>query len=140
MNSQNLIAPTNYNMVSEFEKYAKDPEKLALIRENEAGSKKDITYANIIKNANKLGQIFKKSGLNKDDVSLLQGPHLMATYEAYIAVLKFSLHVTRTADMLRTPELEYRFDHEDVKAVIVYDPFVDKFEKVTNIDDLNKFV
>lgn len=140
MNSQNLIAPTNYNMVSEFEKYAKDPEKLALIWENEAGSKKDITYANLIKNANKLGQIFKKSGLKKGDAILVMSPRLIDTYEVYIAALKLGLVVTPTADMLRTSDLEYRIEHGDVKAVIVYHPFVDKFEKLTKIDDLKKFV
>ncbi len=140
MNNEELIAPKDYNMVSEFEKYAKDPEKLALIWEDEAGNKKEITYADLIKNANKIGHIFKKSGLKKGDAVLVMSPRLIDTYEVYIAALKLGLIVTPTADMLRTSDLEYRIEHGDVKAVVVYHPFIDKFEKLDQIADLKKFV
>lgn len=42
MNKQDLIAPTHYNLVTEFEKYAVDEEKLALIWESEDGQQKKV--------------------------------------------------------------------------------------------------
>lgn len=140
MVNQELIAPKEYNMMSEVEKFAKDPEKLALIWEDEAGNKIEITYADLIKNANKIGHVFKNAGLKKGDAILIMSPRLIDTYEIYIAALKIGLVITPTSDMLRTTDLEYRIEHGDVKAVVVYHPFVDKFEKLEKIDDLNKFV
>lgn len=140
MVNQELIAPTEYNMISEIEKYAKDPEKLALIWEDEAKNKLEITYADLIKNANKIGHVFKEAGLEKGDAVLVMSPRLIDTYEVYIAALKIGLVVTPTSDMLRTTDLEYRMEHGDVKAVVVYHPFIDKFDKIDKIDELNKFV
>lgn len=140
MNKNELIAPKEYNMVSEFEKYADDPEKLALIWEDEANNKLEITYADLIKNANKIGHVFKDAGLKKGDAVLVMSPRLIDTYEVYIAALKLGLIITPTSDMLRTSDLEYRMEHGDVKAVVVYHPFIDKFEKLTKIDELEKFV
>lgn len=42
MNKQNLIAPEHYNLVKEFEKFAVDEEKLALIWESEDGEQKKV--------------------------------------------------------------------------------------------------
>ena len=36
MKREDLLAPQQYNLVSEMEKYAKDPEKIAMLWENEA--------------------------------------------------------------------------------------------------------
>mgnify|MGYP003318841022 FL=1 len=46
MNNQNLIAPEHYNLITEFEKYAVDDEKLAIIWESEDGQQKKSTYKN----------------------------------------------------------------------------------------------
>jgi len=62
---EDLIAPEKYNLVSEFEKYADDPGRLALKWESDTGETKQITYAELIKNANKIGNIFSKYGLKK---------------------------------------------------------------------------
>lgn len=42
MNNQNLIAPEHYNLITEFEKYAVDDEKLAIIWESEDGLQKKV--------------------------------------------------------------------------------------------------
>src|SRR5690625_4740184 len=91
-------------MVSEFEQYTKDTDKLALIWENEAGNKKEITYAELIKNANKIGHTFLKAGLKKGDTVLVMSPRLIDTYEVYIAALKLGIIVSPAADMLRTSD------------------------------------
>src|SRR5690625_5534751 len=93
-------------------------------------SKKEITYAELIKNANKIGHTFLKAGLKKGDTVLVMSPRLIDTYEVYIAALKLGIIVSPAADMLRTSDLAYRIKNGDVKAVVVYHPFLDKFEKL----------
>ncbi|MGO1420083.1 MAG: acyl--CoA ligase, partial [Staphylococcus equorum] len=65
MNKQDLIAPETYNIVSEIEKFTADQSKKAVIFENEAGENREITYNDLIKNANKVGNMFLKYGLKK---------------------------------------------------------------------------
>src|SRR5690625_6897625 len=100
MNHKDLIAPLEYNMVSEFEQYTKDPDKLALIWENEAGNKKEITYAELIKNANKIGHTFLKAGLKKGDTVLVMSSRLIDKYEVYIYALKLLLIVILSDDKI----------------------------------------
>ena len=57
MKKEDLIAPQTYNIVSEIEKYAENPAKEAILFENEAGETQTITYANLIKNANRVGHL-----------------------------------------------------------------------------------
>src|SRR5699024_12648376 len=83
---------------------------------------------------------FLKAGLKKGDTVLVMSPRLIDTYEVYIAALKLGLIVSPAADMLRTSDLAYRIKNGDVKAVVVYYPFLDIFEKLDQIDDLEKFV
>ena len=65
MNREQLIAPEQYNLVSEFEKYATGTGKKALIYVNAEGNKKEITYDELITSANKAANVFKSNGLEK---------------------------------------------------------------------------
>ena len=66
-----LLAPPSYNLVSEIEKYTGDKEKLALIWQDDKGNRREVTYAELMKGANKIGNAFIKSGLQKGTSSSL---------------------------------------------------------------------
>ena len=74
MNREELIAPKDYNIVMEVEKFASDPVKKALIWQNEAGDTKEITYHDLIRNVNKIGNVFLENGLKKGDKILVMIP------------------------------------------------------------------
>lgn len=134
MNKQDLIAPAHYNLVTEFEKYAVDEEKLALIWESENGQQKKSTYKNLIQKANKIANLFTRKGLQKGDVVLIMVPRLIEAYEIYIAALKAGLVVIPSSEMLRAKDIEYRLTHSEAKAIIAYEPFLDQFKEVRNLD------
>lgn len=46
MKREDLLAPEKYNIVMEVEKFAKDPDRLALKWENEAGEKRKLHMLN----------------------------------------------------------------------------------------------
>ncbi|QFF99711.1 acyl--CoA ligase [Psychrobacillus glaciei] len=135
MNKQNLIAPNNYNLVSEFEKYSADEEKIALIWESDKGENKSCTYKQLIQRANKVANLFTKKGLQKGDVILIMVPRLIEAYEVYIAALKAGLVVIPSSEMLRAKDIEYRLIHSEAKAIIAYEPFLDQFDKVQHLDE-----
>jgi len=134
---EELIAPEHYNIVLEMEKHAKDPQKLAVIWENEAGLHKEITYKQLIENANKIGNTLLNSGLKKGDKLLVMMPRLIDTYEVYIAALKTGIIIVPSSEMLRKKDLEYRITHGEINGVVSFHSYTNQFEGIA--DDLKKF-
>lgn len=139
MKREELIAPENYNIVMEVEKHAQDVNKKALIWKDEQGNAKEITYEQLIKDVNKIGNVFLKSGLKRGDKIMIMIPRLIEAYEVYLASLKTGIVIVPTSEMLRTKDLQYRIKHGEVKGVVTYYPFVDQYEQIEEYDKLIKF-
>lgn len=140
MNKKDLVAPDTYNIVSEIEKYTADESKKAIIFENAEGETQSITYDQLIKNANKVGNMFLKHGLQKGDKVLVMMPRSIETYEIYIAALKLGIVVIPSSEMLRTKDLQYRISHGEVKAIVVTADSIDEFKAVKEYNTLTKFI
>jgi len=140
MKREDLLAPEKYNIVQEVERFAKDPSKMAIKWENENGEKRDITYSNLMKNVNKIGNVFLKSGLQKGDIILVMVPRLIEAYEIYLAALKIGIVVIPSSEMLKAKDLQYRIEHAEVKSIVAYYPYLDQFADVKGTDGLIKFV
>ncbi|KHE71771.1 acyl-CoA synthetase MbcS [Halobacillus sp. BBL2006] len=139
MDREELIAPEKYNVMSEVEKYVGDGNRKALLWLNESGDQKEITYDQLISDANKIGNAFLGSGLKKGDKVLVMIPRLIEAYQVYSAALKAGLVVIPSSEMLRTKDLQYRINHGEVRAVVSYHPFTDQFNGVKELDQLHKF-
>lgn len=139
LNREDLIAPENYNIVMEFEKYAQDPNRLAVIWENEQGDRREITYKRLIENANKIGNIFLENGLKKGDKLLVMLPRLIDTYEVYIAALKTGIIIIPSSEMFRTKDLQYRITHGEVSGVVCLSDYSEEFTGIEQYDELVKF-
>lgn len=140
MKREDLIAPQKYNLVSEVERYAQDPQKIALKWEDEAGKTEEITYKDLIENANRVANMFSQSGLQKGDVILVMVPRLIEAYQIYLGALKAGIIVIPSSEMLRKKDIQYRINHGDVKGVVCYHPFLEQFTGVEEADSLEKFV
>src|SRR5699024_304179 len=134
-----LIAPENYNIVMEFEKYAKESNRKALIFEDDQGNKQEMTYENLITNANRIGNIFLAHGLKKGDKLLVMMPRMIETYEVYIAALKIGMVIIPCSEMLRTKDLEYRISHGEVKGVVSFSSSTSQFNEIPEYNQLIKF-
>ncbi|CQR47266.1 Acetyl-coenzyme A synthetase [Paraliobacillus sp. PM-2] len=139
MKKQDLIAPEKYNIAMEMEKYAQDPNRTAIIWQDDNGLEKHVTYQQLLYNANKIGNIFLERGLQKGDKILVMMPRLIETYEVYLAALKTGIVIIPSSEMLRTKDLQYRITHGEVKAIVSYYPFVDQFSEIDQINVLEKF-
>ena len=131
MKRDDLIAPEKYNLVSEVERFADDPERIALKWENEAGQKKQLTYNELVKQVNQIGNVFKSHGLAKGDVVLVMIPRLIEAYTVYLAALKLGIVVIPSSEMLREKDLQYRISHGDVKGVVSYYEYASQFDHIT---------
>lgn len=139
MKREDLIAPENYNLVTEVEQFAASSERVALKWENEAGEKDEITYEQLIKKVNQAGNVFRDKGLQKGDVVLVMAPRLIEAYMVYLAALKAGLVVIPSSEMLREKDIQYRITHGDVKGIICYYPYVNQFGSILQQNDLVAF-
>jgi acetyl-CoA synthetase len=130
MNRNELLAPENYNIVEEVEKFASDPIKVALKWENEEGITKEITYQQLIKRVNQIGNALIRSGLQKGDKILVIIPRLIEAYQIYLAALKCGFIVIPSSELLRKKDIEYRLQHGEVKAVVCFHSFTSQFKDI----------
>lgn len=140
MKREELLAPESYNLVEEIERFAVGDGKKAIIWENDKGETHEVTYDELMKRANKAANSFQKAGLAKGDIVLVMVPRLIEAYVAYIGALKAGLAVIPSSEMLRAKDISYRLNHSDAKAVIAYEPFMDQFADVKEMDRVVKFV
>ncbi|MBU8879735.1 acyl--CoA ligase [Bacillus sp. FJAT-29790] len=140
MKREDLLAPEQYNLVSEMERFAKDSDRLAIRWEDELGEKKEVSYKELLKNANKIGNVFIEHGLKKGDVLLIIMPRLIEAYQVYLAALKAGLVVIPSSEMLRSKDLQYRITHGDVKGIVSYYPYAVQFSEIKEAESLPKFV
>ncbi|OEH55039.1 acyl--CoA ligase [Oceanobacillus sp. E9] len=139
MKQSDLIAPEQYNIINDFEKYAEDQTRIAVKWEDEKGESKQITYKQLFDNANKIGNLFLENGLSKGDKILVMLPRLMETYEIYLAALKTGIIIIPSSEMFRSKDLQYRITHGEVKGVVSYSAYTSEFQNVGEFHDLIKF-
>ncbi|MCZ0702839.1 acetyl-CoA synthetase [Natronobacillus azotifigens] len=140
MRKEDLIAPESYNIAMEVERYANDPDRLALVWQDDQHNQKEITYQELIHQANQMGNIFLENGLKKGDKILVMMPRVVETYQVYLAALKTGIVIIPSSEMLRTKDLEYRIEHGEVSGVVCYQYFTDQFQEVKQLPGLKKFV
>lgn len=139
MNREDLIAPKDYNIVMEMERFAQDPTRKALIWQDDNGQSKEMTYEQLMKNVNKIGNVFHDNGLKKGDKLLIMIPRLIDVYEVYLAALKTGIIIIPSSEMLKTKDLQYRISHGEVSGVVSYYPFVDQFSDIKEFHQLKLF-
>ncbi|WP_053217185.1 acyl-CoA synthetase MbcS [Virgibacillus senegalensis] len=139
MDKKELIAPEDYNIAMEIEKYASGPERKALIYEDNEGNQVEITYQELLANVNRIGNVFLSNGLKKGDKVLVMMPRLIESYQVYMAALKTGVIIIPSSEMLRTKDLQYRVTHGEVAGIISYYPFVEQFKGIAEYEQLTKF-
>nr|WP_106780418.1 acyl--CoA ligase [Lysinibacillus timonensis] len=140
MKREDLLAPEDYNIVDEIEKFASDENKLALMIHHENGDIERITYSNLIKKANKVANVFANNGLSKGDVILVMVPRSLEAYITYIGALKAGLTIIPSSEMLRAKDIDYRIEHSQAKALIAFGNELSQFDEVKNLNGLKQFV
>lgn len=140
MNREELLAPENYNLVSEIEKYADGTNKKALIYVDSQGNQKDYTYDKLMEDANRAASVYEANGLKKGDILLVMVPRMIEAYVAYIGALKAGIAVIPSSEMLRASDIEYRLAHSGAKAIVAYEAFTSQLNEVRGIEEISLFV
>lgn len=130
MSFQHLIAPDQYNIVSEVEKYSNDAERIAIRWQDEKNNRREVSYKELAEKTNQFAQAFLKLGIEKGDKLLIILPRIPEAYMAYLACLKAGIVVIPCSDMLRKKDLVYRINHAQAKGVIAYQGTTDEINAI----------
>lgn len=132
MELKDLIAPKNYNLTNEIERF--DSDKIAVRWEDHLGNKKTITYHQLIQKANRFANGLTRLGLTKGDKVIVLVPRLIEAYVIYLGALKAGLVLIPGSEMLRSKDISFRINHGGAKAAISYFdycPQIDNIEEET---------
>ncbi|MFH0346866.1 acyl-CoA synthetase MbcS [Bacillus vallismortis] len=135
---EDLIAPMQYNLVNEIEKFSAAGQKTALLWEDESGKQESWSYEKLMEETNKIGAALADLGFKKGDKLIVMVPRVLEAYAVYLAILKSGMVVIPCSEMLRAKDLEYRIEHAEVKGAIVYSAFIGAFRDVSTADKLIK--
>lgn len=140
MNKDQLLAPEKYNIVDEFEKHDNKSIKIALIFQEENGQQVRYTYEELLQKSNQVANAFYEKGLKKGDVILIMLPRCLEAYIAYIGALKAGLVIIPSSELLRAKDIDYRLIHSDAKAIIVMEQYIQEFEQVESLSNVECFI
>ncbi|WP_047153633.1 acyl-CoA synthetase MbcS [Aneurinibacillus tyrosinisolvens] len=136
-----LLAPEYYNMVNDIERFAKDPEKTALLWENEAGDTKQFTYMELSKASNRLANGLQELGIQKGDKIIIILPRIEEAYISYMAALKLGAVILPGSEMLMPKDILYRAIHSEAKAIISFHDLTDRINEIrSDCRTLNTFI
>ena len=120
MDAYNLIAPARYNISHELEKFKDDEDRQAIRWIDAKGNRQTLSYKHLIEQMNQYANALTSLGLNKGDRVLIMMPRVPEAYKVYLSCLKAGLVAIACSEMLRASDLEYRMQHAEAKAVVVY--------------------
>ncbi len=110
--------PEYFNFGEMIDHYAQDPERVALLWEDERRNRARLTFANLRDQSNRIANALSGIGIGRRDPVLLVLPRITMWQAAYIGALKLGAIVIPCTSMLREKDLVYRANHSGARAII----------------------
>ncbi len=124
--------PEYFNFGAEIDKFAQNPNRVAILWEDAERRRARLTFANIAHQSNRIANALAALGIVREDPILLVLPRITLWQAVYIAALKLGALVIPCTSMLREKDLAYRANHSQARAIIA------SVENATMIADLRK--
>lgn len=120
MDFKDLIAPEQYNITSELEKYKEESDRLAIRWLDSEGNREDLSYKELVGKMNQYAQALLKLGIEKGDRMLIILPRIPEAYITYLACLRAGIVAIPCSEMLRKKDLIYRMHHSGAKGIVAH--------------------
>ncbi|MGD9280483.1 MAG: AMP-binding protein, partial [Desulfobacterales bacterium] len=118
-NSFRWQIPQHYNIGMDIcDKWARQPDRLALIYENESGRVEKYTFADLKQLSNRLANGLKASGIGQGDRFGILLPQCPETAISHIAAYKIGAIAIPLFTLFGTDALEYRLSNSEAKGIV----------------------
>ena len=122
--------PAQFNFGAAVDAFAADPNRVALLWEDQAGNRARLTFADIRDQSNRVANVLTALGIKRGDPVMIVLPRITLWQCVYIGALKAGAIVVPCVSMLREKDLVYRANHSGARAIIA------GFESVELVGDL----
>src|ERR1022692_2776980 len=110
--------PEYFNFGNVIDEFAADPDRVALLWEDQDGNRARLTFGDFKEQSNRIANLLKDLKIGPGDPVLLVLPRIPLWHAAYIGALKTGAIVIPCTAMLREKDLVYRANHSGAKAII----------------------
>jgi acetyl-CoA synthetase len=111
--------PEHYNIgVDICDKWAAQPDRLALVYENESGQVERYSFADLKRLSNRLANGLKASGIEQGDRFGILLPQCPETAISHIAVYKIGAIAIPLFTLFGTDAIEYRLSNSEAKGIV----------------------
>ncbi len=114
----NWDVPEHFNFGNVIDHFAADPNRVALLWEDQEGRRARLTFADMQAQSNRIANVLEAIGIRRGDPVLLVLPRISMWHAAYIGALKIGALVIPCTAMLREKDLAYRANHSGARAII----------------------
>ena len=130
--------PKHYNIgVDICDKWARQPDRLALIYEDESGRVERYTFADLKRLSNRLANGLKASGIGPGDRFGILLPQCPETAISHIAAYKIGAIAIPLFTLFGTDALEYRLSNSEAKGIVTDSANLPKIMEIRqNLPDL----
>ncbi len=123
--------PEYFNFAGDvIDKWAKDPDKLAMWWVNDEGHEVRKTFAQLSKASRQLANVLKANGAKKDDVVMVILPRNIEWWEIFTACIRMGVMLAPGTTQLTPKDLEYRANTSEAVCIITNHDIAAKFEEV----------
>lgn len=123
--------PEYFNFAGDvLDKWAQDPEKLALWWVNDDGNEAKKTFAELCQRSRQLCNVLTEQGVKKGDVVVVIMPRLIEWWEVNIACLRMGAVISPGTTQLTPKDLKYRFDSAEAVCIITDNDNAPKVDEV----------
>ena len=126
--------PTQFNFAADVvDRWADDPDRLALIAVNADGIERRFTFAEISRRASQLAHLLAAQGIDQGDRVIVMLPRIPEWQIAMVAATRMGVVPIPCITMLTASDLAYRAEHAGAKGVITTATEVGKFGEIDGL-------
>ncbi len=126
-----LTVPEFFNFAGDvIDKWAKDPNKLAMWWIDDAGTEIKRTFLELSANSKRLANLLASQGVKKDDVILVVLPRNIEWWETFTTCIRMGVLLAPGTTQLTPKDLEYRANTSKAVAIVTNSAIAAKFDEV----------
>ncbi len=124
--------PETFNFAGDvIDKWAEDPDKLAMWWVDDAGTEIKKTFRDVSVASRKLANVLAENGVKQGDVVMVILPRNVEWWETFTACIRMGALIAPGTSQLTAKDLEYRANTAQAACIITNPEIAGKFDEVT---------
>ena len=125
--------PEYFNFAGDvIDKWAEDPEKLALWWVDDAGTEARRTFLDISRNSKKLANVLTAQGIGPGDVVMVILPRNIEWWEIFTTCIRMGAVISPGTTQLTSKDLEFRANKAEAACIITNTEIAARFDEVAD--------